>query len=211
MGDVGDVCASNCREMQHEPILAEPRPRSAPARCGLAGLLSGANTPATDIGAIVAAMNGVLAHRGPDAEGTWVDREAGLAFGHRRLSIVVLAPAGAQPMHASNGRWVTVYNGELYNTEDSRAELGHAGHVVNWRGHSDTEVILEAVSVWGLQVAIEKFNGIFAIAFWDRRERELWLARDRIGVKPLYWTRLTDGTTLFGSELRALLRHPNCL
>jgi asparagine synthase (glutamine-hydrolysing) len=178
--------------------------------CGLAGILSGANTPATDIGAIVSAMNDVLAHRGPDAEGTWVDREAGLAFGHRRLSIVDVSPAGAQPMHASNGRWVTVYNGELYNTEDIRAELVHAGHVVNWRGHSDTEVILEAVSVWGVQAAVEKFNGIFAIAFWDRRERELWLVRDRIGVKPLYWTRLMDGTILFGSELRALLRHPNC-
>jgi asparagine synthase (glutamine-hydrolysing) len=178
--------------------------------CGIAGILSGENAPATDIGAIVSAMNGALAHRGPDAEGTWIDREAGLAFGHRRLSIVDVSVAGAQPMHASNGRWVTVYNGELYNTEDIRAELVHAGHVVNWRGHSDTEVILEAISVWGVQAAIKKFNGIFAIAFWDRRERELWLVRDRVGVKPLYWTRLTDGTVLFGSELRALLRHPNC-
>jgi asparagine synthase (glutamine-hydrolysing) len=178
--------------------------------CGLAGILCRANATA-DISEIVAAMNGVLSHRGPDAEGTWVDREAGLAFGHRRLSIVDLSPAGSQPMHAFNGRWVAIYNGELYNTEDIRAELVRAGHVVNWRGHSDTEVMLEAVSLWGVQAAVEKFNGIFAIAFWDRRERELWLVRDRIGVKPLYWTRLSNGTILFGSELRALLRHPDCI
>ena len=177
--------------------------------CGLAGLLSRASAPAADIGEIVATMTGSLAHRGPDAEGIWTDREAGFAFGHRRLSIVDVSAAGAQPMHSSSGRWVTVYNGELYNTEDIRAELARVGHVVEWRGHSDTEVILEAVSVWGVQASIEKFNGIFALALWDRRERELWLVRDRVGVKPLYWARLPDGTILFGSELRALRRHPH--
>lgn len=155
-------------------------------------------------------MTRALAHRGPDAQDTWIDRDAGIALGHRRLSIVDLSPAGAQPMLSSNGRWVTVYNGELYNTENIRAELVRAGHIVNWRGHSDTEVILEAVSLWGVKTATEKFNGISALALWDRRDRQLWLVRDRLGVKPLYWSRLDDGTLLFGSELRALRSHPRC-
>ena len=94
--------------------------------CGLTGILCRAGRSTADIGNILAAMTGVLAHRGPDAEGAWIDREAGIALGHRRLSIVDLTPAGAQPMHASNGRWVTVYNGELYNTEDLRGEIEQA-------------------------------------------------------------------------------------
>ncbi len=112
-------------------------------------------------------------------------------------------------MHASNERWVTVYNGELYNTEDLRSEIEQAGGAVRWRGHSDTEVILEAVSLWGVQRSVERFNGIFALALWDRHERRLWLVRDRMGVKPLYWSKLADGTVVFGSELRALRRHRN--
>ena len=152
--------------------------------CGLAGLLTRPGT--SDLSGTLAAMTGVLAHRGPDAEGLWTEPEAGIGLGHRRLSIVDLSEAGAQPMHSANGRWVTVYNGELYNTEDIRAELTAAGHVVNWRGHSDTEVILEAVSLWGVERAAEKFNGIYALILWDRKERALWLIRDRLGVKPLY-------------------------
>lgn len=119
--------------------------------CGLTGILRRAGRSTADIGDTLSAMTGVLQHRGPDAEGTWIDREAGFALGHRRLSIVDLTPAGAQPMHASNERWVTVYNGELYNTEDIRSEIEQAGGAVRWRGHSDTEVILEAVSLWGVQ------------------------------------------------------------
>ena len=178
--------------------------------CGLTEILCWAGRSTADIGNTLTAMTGVLQHRRPDAEGTWVDREAGIALGHRRLSIVDLTPAGAQPMHASNERWVTVYNGELYNTEDIRSEIEQAGGAVRWRGHSDTEVILEAVSLWGVQRSVERFNGIFALALWDRHERRLWLVRDRMGVKPLYWSKLADGTVVFGSELRALRRHPQC-
>jgi len=179
--------------------------------CGLAGFLSTPEALAADSGEIVREMADAVAHRGPDGHGVWIDKSAGIAFGHRRLSIVDLSPAGDQPMHSSDGRWVIIYNGELYNTEDLRSEIVRAGHTVNWRGHSDTEVILEAVSVWGIEDAVKKFNGIFALALWDRRERRLWLIRDRMGVKPLYWARLADGTLLFGSELRALRQHPKCL
>jgi asparagine synthase (glutamine-hydrolysing) len=153
-------------------------------------------------------MVGILTHRGPDADGLWADPDAGVALGHRRLSIVDLTSAGAQPMASADGRWITTYNGELYNTTDLRAEVEHANPAVRWRGHSDTEVLLEAVALWGVEVAIKRCNGMFALAFWDRRERCLWLVRDRIGIKPLYWARLPDGGLLFGSELRAFRSYP---
>lgn len=153
-------------------------------------------------------MANSLAHRGPDASGTWADQHAGIALGHRRLSIVDLSAAGAQPMLSADGRWVAIYNGEAYNTEDLREEIVKAGHTVNWRGHSDTEVILEAVSQWGIVEATKRLNGIFALALWDRKERHLWLIRDRLGIKPIYWTRHANGTFLFGSELRALRMYP---
>ncbi len=176
--------------------------------CGLAGFLCRDGTRSFDLDATVRAMSDSLAHRGPDLGAVWTDPDAGIAFGHRRLSIIDLTPAGDQPMHSADGRWVTIYNGELYNTEDLRAEIMAAGHQPVWRGHSDTEVILEAVSLWGVRRAAEKFNGIFALALWDRGERKLYLLRDRLGVKPIYWTRLANGTLAFGSELRALRNHP---
>lgn len=175
--------------------------------CGIAGLLSGARD-APDLEAQAAAMANSLAHRGPDTQDVWADRDAGIVFGHRRLSIVDLSPAGAQPMTSADGRWVTIYNGEAYNTEDIRQEIVREGLAINWRGHSDTEVILEAVSLWGVVEATKKLNGIFALALWDRKDRRLWLIRDRLGIKPLYWTRLANGTLLFGSELRAFRTHP---
>lgn len=175
--------------------------------CGLTGIFNAAGLAASDC-TTVRTMCDTLAHRGPDASDTWVDEGAGIALGQRRLAVVDLSPAGAQPMHSSNGRWVTVYNGELYNTEDLRKEIALTGNAINWRGHSDTEVILEAVSIWGVENAVTKFNGIFAMALWDRQTRKIWLIRDRIGIKPLYWTALDDGTLLFGSELRALRSHP---
>lgn len=178
--------------------------------CGLAGFLCKPSAGATPPHETIRAMTESLAHRGPDAGTEWLDEDVCIALGHRRLSIIDLSPAGAQPMHSSDGRWVTIYNGELYNTEDLRAEVVQAGFTGNWRGHSDTEVILEAVSLWGVERAAAKFNGIFALALWDRRERRLWLVRDRLGVKPLYWAQLADGTVLFGSELRALRLHPKC-
>jgi asparagine synthase (glutamine-hydrolysing) len=153
-------------------------------------------------------MNELLAHRGPDADGLWIDTDAGIGLGHRRLSIVDVTPAGAQPMASADGRWITTYNGELYNTAELRAEVERANPDVRWRGHSDTEVLLEAVSLWGVAEAIKRCNGMFALAFWDRRERRLWLVRDRIGIKPLYWAKLPSGGLLFGSELRALRQYP---
>src|SRR5476651_2077436 len=177
--------------------------------CGIAGFLDRAGFSTDDMTGRLTAMNGTLAHRGPDADGLWTDPEAGAGLGHRRLSIVDLSAAGAQPMASADGRWITVYNGELYNTAELRAEVERANAAVHWRGHSDTEVMLEAVALWGVAATIERCNGMFAIAFWDRRERRLWLVRDRLGIKPLYWARLPYGGLLFGSELRALRSHPS--
>ena len=176
--------------------------------CGIAGIFDPAGRGTADLKQRLAPMTGILAHRGPDADGLWIDAEAGIGLGHRRLSIVDVTSAGAQPMASADGRWITTYNGELYNTADLRAEVERANPDVRWRGHSDTEVLLEAVALWGVAEAIKRCNGMFALAFWDRRERRLWLVRDRIGIKPLYWARLPGGGLLFGSELRAFRGYP---
>ena len=176
--------------------------------CGIAGILEPARRGIADLRQRLEPMNGLLAHRGPDADGLWIDTDAGIGLGHRRLSIVDVTPAGAQPMASADGRWITTYNGELYNTAELRSEVERANPDVRWRGHSDTEVLLEAVSLWGVVEAIKRCNGMFALAFWDRRERRLWLVRDRIGIKPLYWAKLPSGGLLFGSELRALRQYP---
>ncbi|GGD48603.1 asparagine synthetase B [Pseudoxanthomonas indica] len=151
-------------------------------------------------------MGQAIAHRGPDDAGTWVDENAGLMLSHRRLSIVDLSPEGHQPMVSADGRWVIAFNGEIYNHGELRRELLALGHV--FRGHSDTEVLLAAVAQWGVRAALERGNGMLAVALWDRRQRELWLARDRVGKKPLYYGWSGDGTLLFGSELSALRVHP---
>ena len=177
--------------------------------CGIAGFLSRGQSSADELGRRVRAMTSTLSQRGPDADGFWIDQQAGIAIGHRRLSIIDLSDAGAQPMLSADERWVMSYNGELYNTAELRREVEEARQPVNWRGHSDTEVILEAVSIWGVPATIKKLNGMFAIVFWDRRDRRLWLVRDRLGVKPLLWSLQPDGTFLFASELRALAPFPN--
>ena len=159
--------------------------------CGIAGLL------APDARA-AQAMIDTLAHRGPDADGLWC--EDGVALAHRRLAIIDLSDAGAQPMVSACGRWVTVYNGELYNHQEVRRELGP----LSWRGHSDTETLLAAVTRWGPAEAMTHFAGMFAVALWDRQERRLHLIRDRFGEKPLYYGWI-DGRFVFGSELKALL------
>jgi asparagine synthase (glutamine-hydrolysing) len=154
-------------------------------------------------------MNGRLSHRGPDDEGQWVDAEAGVALGHRRLSIIDLSPAGHEPMHSASGRFVVTFNGEIYNHADIRAELEQRQQAPDggWRGHSDIETLLQAIDCWGLKEALDKAVGMFAFALWDRRERTLSLVRDRFGEKPLYygWVRRNF---VFASELKAIRAHP---
>lgn len=152
-------------------------------------------------------MVATVRHRGPDDEGVWVDARCAVALGHRRLSIIDLSAHGAQPMVSHSGRYLLVYNGEIYNHMDLRAELDGAGASVPWRGHSDTETALAAVEHWGFPAALSRLNGMFALALWDREERRLHLARDRFGEKPLYYA-FEGGCFLFASELKALLPHP---
>lgn len=176
--------------------------------CGLTGFwgpeatLAGASAQA-----VLADMAGAIRHRGPDAEGLWHDPAHGIGLGHRRLSILDLSPAGAQPMDSAGGRFVVAYNGELYNHLAMRRSLEHEGRAPAWRGHSDTETLLAAIEAWGLERALAEACGMFALALWDRHERALFLARDRMGEKPLYYG-LTRGCLLFGSELKALRAHP---
>ena len=171
--------------------------------CGVCGIVSAGRVD----GAVLRAMSRTIAHRGPDDEGQWIDREAGVGLGHRRLSIVDLSPLGHQPMESANGRWMLSYNGEIYNHLALRAELDAAGKGGTWRGHSDTETLLAAISAWGLETALRKSVGMFALALWDRQERILLLARDRFGEKPLYYG-WAGGDFVFASELKAIRAHP---
>lgn len=152
------------------------------------------------------AMAARLMHRGPDSAGSWSDARSGIALAHRRLSIVDLSEAGHQPMTSQNGRFRISYNGEIYNHLALRTEL-EASAPRTWRGHSDTETLLEAFSTWGVEETLRRANGMFAIALWDSHRQELHLARDRLGEKPLYWGEL-DGELVFGSELKAIRAHP---
>jgi asparagine synthase (glutamine-hydrolysing) len=180
--------------------------------CGITGFLTQPNH-ATEAGleALAAGMADAIRRRGPDSQGTWSDPGAGIAFGHLRLAIIDLSPAGHQPMAAPSGRYVICYNGEIYNHLDLRAELEESGKAPAWRGHSDTETLVAGFDAWGIEPTIARAVGMFAIAVWDRQERVLTLIRDRIGEKPLYfgWQGTgPDRAFLFGSELAALRRHP---
>lgn len=160
---------------------------------------------------IVKAMADALRHRGPDDSGSWVDPQVGLALGHRRLAIIELSPRGAQPMHSHCGRYVIVFNGEIYNHFELRRELAPSNMAPDWRGNSDTETLLAGIGAWGLEKTLRRAVGMFAVALWDRRDKTLTLARDRFGEKPLYYAWLGSGeqsTFLFGSELKALQRFP---
>jgi asparagine synthase (glutamine-hydrolysing) len=150
-------------------------------------------------------MDVALEHRGPDDHDVWIDHDAGVAMAHRRLSIVDLSAAGHQPMHSADGRFVIVYNGEVYSHAEIRAEIEAAGH--RFRGHSDTEVILESIARVGVRATVDRLIGMFALAVWDRQTRTLTLARDRLGIKPVYWAKFA-GLFMFGSELKALRQHP---
>ncbi|WDT76243.1 MAG: asparagine synthase (glutamine-hydrolyzing) [Candidatus Manganitrophus sp.] len=177
--------------------------------CGLSGCLdlSRQRGPG-DLESIVTRMADALAHRGPDDRGVWVDPEAGIALGHRRLSIIDLSPEGHQPMASACGRYVIAFNGEVYNFRELRQALEAAGD--RFRGHSDTEVMLAAIGRWGVEGAVRRFNGMFAFALWDRKERRLHLVRDRLGEKPLYYGWMGKAF-LFGSELKSLCAHPEFL
>jgi asparagine synthase (glutamine-hydrolysing) len=156
---------------------------------------------------ITQAMIGTLTHRGPDDSGVWIDPGAGLALGHRRLSILDLSVAGRQPMVSRCGRYVITYNGEIYNFRELRQQLEQHGHA--FRGHSDTEVLLAAIAQWGVAEVLPGLNGMFAFALWDRERRCLTLARDRAGKKPLYYGWCRNNSFVFGSELKALRVHPD--
>ena len=174
--------------------------------CGLVGFLQPGSFSTAAGEAQLRRQSDRLAHRGPDDAGLWVDAAQGIALGHRRLSIIDLSPAGHQPMASASGRYLIVFNGEIYNHADLRAELAAAGAAPAWRGHSDTETLLAGVDAWGIEPTLQRAAGMFAIALWDRETRSLLLARDRAGEKPLYYG-WQGNTFLFGSELKALRAH----
>lgn len=176
--------------------------------CGIVGFLElSRHTGHNELQSTVMQMADAIRHRGPDDQGVWVDTTINIALGHRRLSILDLSPEGHQPMHSANGRYVVVFNGEIYNFRLIQKELENIGAAPVWRGHSDTEVMLGAISQWGVEASVKRFVGMFAFALWDKAERVLYLARDRLGEKPLYYGWMGD-VFLFGSELKALRGHP---
>lgn len=170
--------------------------------CGLVGCYAYRG----DLHDVVNRMSSALVHRGPDASGIWA--ENGIALAHRRLSIIDLSSAGAQPMSSACHRYIISYNGEIYNHLELRRQLDFSGASVDWNGHSDTETLLAGISHWGLDETLRKTSGMFALALWDRKEHQLCLARDRMGEKPLYWG-WAGQEIVFGSELKALRHHPN--
>jgi asparagine synthase (glutamine-hydrolysing) len=176
--------------------------------CGITGFFDLTPTQRReDLRAACQAMQKAIAHRGPDDFGIWDDENTPLFLAHRRLAIIDLSPEGRQPMISASGRYVISFNGEIYNFPQLREELTKAG--ARFRGHSDTEVMLAAFDAWGIEQALQKFNGMFAFALWDREMRELHLVRDRLGKKPLYigWA---GGALLFASELKSFHVTPMC-
>jgi len=173
--------------------------------CGVNGFFNAhTNVPAPTV---IAQMNTAIDHRGPDAGDAWLDENIGLVLGHQRLAILDLSPAGAQPMHSACGRYVLAFNGEIYNHLQLREQLMSEGRAPAWRGHSDTETMLAGFVAWGIEKTLQAMVGMFAIVLWDRKQKVLTLAKDRMGEKPLYWG--WQGQSLyFSSELKGLKAHP---
>lgn len=174
--------------------------------CGIAGYFETKKSLTVTPGDGLKAMSDQIRHRGPDDAGIWFDGKEGIGLAHRRLSIIDLSPAGHQPMMSHRGRYVIAFNGEIYNHNSIRRELDEV-HQITWRGTSDTETLLAAIEWWGVDKALEKCVGMFAFALWDFINKELILARDRLGEKPLYYARKND-LLLFASELKAIQAHP---
>lgn len=168
--------------------------------CGIAGIVNLDGEPVSP--PVLREMTKAIEHRGPDGEGHWIEGNVGL--GHRRLSIIDLSEAGKQPMQTSDGRWLISYNGEIYNYRELRAELSAKGYI--FRSRTDTEVLLYVLAEWGAR-GLDRLNGMFAFALWDRKERRLMLARDRYGIKPLYYAS-AGANFLFASEAKSFLKHP---
>lgn len=171
--------------------------------CGIVGLISAARLQTEAL----LAMNAKLAHRGPDDHGIWIDNDSGVALAHRRLSIIDVSAAGHQPMVSASGRYVLTFNGEIYNFGDLREQLVRAGQAPTWKGQSDTEVLLASIDAWGIDRAITRAEGMFALAIWDSHSRAITLVRDRMGEKPLYFGWIGNDF-VFASELKALAAHP---
>lgn len=180
--------------------------------CGFAGFLGYGSLDVMDVSVVSQSMGDAIRHRGPDDSGVWCDASGSVAFVHRRLSIVDLSAAGHQPMTSASGRYVIVFNGEIYSHLDLRRELEQGWRMDRgWRGHSDTEALLAGFDAWGIQGTVERAVGMFAFAVWDKHTRTLTLGRDRLGEKPLYYGWQGSGNSavfLFGSELKALRAHP---
>jgi len=174
--------------------------------CGITGFW-GRAADGRDLREVGRRMATAIAYRGPDDHGCWADGDAGVVLAHRRLSIVDLSPLGHQPMASARGRYVIVFNGEVYNHARLRRELSRGGEAPIFRGHSDTEVMLAAIEAWGLEAAVKRFVGMFAFALWDGQKRRLHLVRDRVGIKPLYYG-WCGRALVFGSELKAIAAHP---
>lgn len=176
--------------------------------CGFAGLLN-SRQQSNNLDQIVEHMTNAIRHRGPDDSGIWSDSTAGIALGHRRLSIQDLSPAGHQPMCSSSGRYIIAFNGEIYNHLSLRKSLCSdvSNNSFSWRGHSDTETLLACIDIWGVEKTLKNAVGMFAFALWDREKRRLILARDRFGEKPLYYG-ISNGNLIFASELKAIRQFP---
>ena len=171
--------------------------------CGITGFYDRKNSSDEYFKTTLTKMNNALSHRGPDGEGIWFDEVAGLGLGHKRLSIIDLSEHGSQPMTSKNGNLVIIFNGEIYNHKELRADL----RSVNWSGTSDTETLIECISVYGLEKSLSLIRGMFAFVLWDKQSGKITLARDRYGEKPLYYG-LINNTFMFASELKSLRRHP---